>query len=250
MKPLYLILSLLASQLSVLAAENAGSATPGTNAEDKPFNDPFAAESGTSQAQPAISDPWERTNRTLFKFNDRLFTYVLEPVGKGYKAVTPQSLRESIGRLFTNAKYPVRLVNNAAQGKFKGAGVETERFVINTTVGIGGLLDPAASWNLEAHPASSDQTLASYGVHTGNYIVVPIFGPSTVRGVGGLIADAALTPWSYIYSPAVIGYVQPPVEMINKTSLRIGDYEAAKKATLDFYAAARSAYFEDLRSRK
>jgi phospholipid-binding lipoprotein MlaA len=249
MKPVYLILLLLAAPLSVLAAENTSPAKPGTDAEDKPFADPFSTEGSPSEQQTAIADPWERMNRTFFKLNQHLYNWVLEPVGKGYKTVTPLSLRESLGRLFTNAKYPVRLANSTFQGKFKGAGIETARFVINSTVGVAGLFDPAAYWKLTASSADFDQTLRFYDVPSGNYLVLPLFGATTVRGTVGLIGDAALNPLTYVDTPATtaLAYALPPAEIINKTSLHLGEYEALKNATLDFYAARRSAYFEDLR---
>ena len=142
-----------------------------------------------------------------------------------------------------NVKYPVRLVNNLLQGKFKAAGLETGRFVVNSTVGVGGLFDPAKHWKLEAHPADFDQTLGFYGVRPGIYFDWPVFGPSSARGTAGLVADGALSPWSYIDGLGVCPGV-PAYRELNGASLRPGEYESFKKATLDPYVAMRSAYYE------
>jgi phospholipid-binding lipoprotein MlaA len=149
-----------------------------------------------------------------------------------------------LGRLFANVKYPVHLANNLLQGKFKAAGLETGRFVVNSTLGLAGLFDPAKQWKLEAHPADFDQTLGFYGVGPGIYFDWPLFGPSSARGTAGLLADGALAPWSYIDGLGVALGV-PAFNILNDASLNLGEYESFKKATLDPYVAMRSAYFEN-----
>jgi phospholipid-binding lipoprotein MlaA len=148
-----------------------------------------------------------------------------------------------VGRLFGNVKYPVHLVNNLLQGKFKAAGLETGRFVVNSTVGVGGLFDPAKRWKIEAHPADFDQTLGFYGVGSWIYFDWPVFGPSSARGTAGLAADSMLSPWSYIDGLGVALGV-PAYKELNSASLHLGEYESFKKATLDPYVAMRSAYYE------
>jgi phospholipid-binding lipoprotein MlaA len=125
----------------------------------------------------------------------------------------------------------------------KAAGVETGRFVVNSTVGIGGLFDPAKRWKIEAHPADFDQTLGFYGVGTGIYFDWPVFGPSSARGTAGLAADGMLSPWFYIGGVGVV-YGIPAYRELNGASLSLGEYESFKKATLDPYVAMRSAYYE------
>ena len=121
------------------------------------------------------------------------------------------------------------------------------RFVVNTTVGVGGLFDPAVHWKINPQPARFDQTLAVYRIPTGCYLYLPLLGPSSIRGAFGEAGDAALTPWSYLGIPAVT-YGVPPAEMITHTSLHLGEYETLKKGTFDPYVAIRSAYFDNLKS--
>jgi len=211
-------------------------------AEEKEFHDPFATEDGPAQTQVKVSDPLERVNRAFFHFNDKLYCWVLRPVSKGYRTVAPKPVRESFERLFANVKYPVRLVNNVLEGRFKSAGIETTRFVVNSTVGVAGLFDPATRWNLKTQPADFDQTLAVYRIPTGVYLHWPILGPSSVRGTVGTLGDMALSPTTYLDTEWALGV--EGFDKINMTSLHSEEYDALKEATLDPYVALRSAYFE------
>jgi len=208
------------------------------------FRDPFASESQQAKAQPKIKDPLQPMNRAFFHFNDKLYLWVLKPAGKGYSKVVPRPARTCVGRLYRNVKYPVHLVNNLFQGKFKAAGLETGRFLVNSTVGVGGLFDPATRWKIEAHPADFDQTLGLYGLRPGIYFDWPVFGPSSPRGTAGLAADSLLSPWSYVGGGVGVALGIPAYKELNGASLNPGDYESFKKATLDPYVAMRSAYYE------
>ena len=219
---------------------------PGTSASGE-FHDPFAAaDAASAAAEPAakISDPLERLNRGTYYFNDHLYRWVLKPLSQGYGAVAPKPVRESVDRFFVNVKYPVRGVNNLLQGHFAGAGIETARFLINTTVGIGGFFDPATHWQLKAHPADFDQTLARYRVPTGIYLTWPVLGPSSLRGTVGLAGDAVLNPAFYLDAPWVTTGATT-LNIVNTTSLHFEEYDALKNGTLDPYTALRSAYFEN-----
>jgi len=211
-------------------------------AEEKEFHDPFAAEDAA--AHPKVSDPLERMNRAFFRFNDTLYCWVLRPVSKGYRTVAPKPVRESLERLFDNVKFPVRLVNNVLEGRLKGAGIETTRFVVNTTVGVGGLFDPATRWSLKAQPADFDQTLASYRIPSGIYLHWPFLGPSSLRGTVGSVGDIALNPSWYFTIPPAVTWGAAGLDKVNTTSLHSEEYDALKEATLDPYVALRSAYFE------
>ena len=248
MKSLCLAACLLVFFWPALAAEHpAGQVSPSASRsadeEEKPFRDPFASESQPANAQRKIKDPLQPMNRAFFHFNDKFYLWVVKPAGKGYSKVVPRPARRCVGRLFDNVKYPVRLINNLLQLKFKAAGLETGRFVVNSTVGVGGLFDPAKRWKIEAHPADFDQTLGFYGVGSGIYFDWPVFGPSAARGTAGLAADGMLSPWSYIGGVGVAVGV-PAYREQNNASLHLGEYESFKKATLDPYVAMRSAYYE------
>jgi phospholipid-binding lipoprotein MlaA len=217
-----------------------------SDAEEQDFHDPFAKEGETSKAR--VSDPLEPMNRAFYKFNDKLYLWVLKPAATGYSKVAPEPFRLSIKRFFVNVRYPVRVVNNLLQGKFKGAGVETARFLVNSTLGIGGLFDPARDeWEWQPRPEDLDQTLGFYGLPTGIYFHWPLYGPSSVRGTVGTLGDSFLSLWNYIDGPAVM-YGTRAYDTLNSTSLQLSDIESFRKATFDPYISLRDAYFENRRS--
>ena len=201
-------------------------------------------------AQPlVVSDPIEPVNRAFFNFNDKLYFWVLKPVSKGYAYIVPYSARRCVRNLFSNITTPVRLVNCTLQTDFGGAWVETERFVINTTVGVAGFGDPARNrWNMEKRDEDLGQTLGWYGLGTSIYFDWPILGPSNVRDTVGYVGDLFLDPINYVvpnygYSVGIKAY-----ETVNGTSLRKGEYENFKDAAIDPYVALRDAYSQYRRS--
>jgi phospholipid-binding lipoprotein MlaA len=213
--------------------------------EDKAFHDPFATASEAAKPVVKIADPLEPVNRAFFVFNDKLYYWALEPVSRGYSKVVPAVVRLSVKRVFANAKYPVRFVNNLLQGKLPSAGIETVRFVANSTLGVGGLMDPGLVYfKLESQQADFDQTLGVYGIGPGPYLNWPLLGPSSVRGTVGLAGDTMLSPLTY-YDFLALSLAVRPYETINDTSLRLGEYESFKQAALDPYVAMRSFYFEN-----
>ena len=192
-----------------------------------------------------IADPLESINRISFRFNDKLYFRVLKPVATGYKTVMPQPARKGVKNFFNNLSFPVRFVNCLLQGKFEGAGHEFGRFFINSTIGIAGFMDIATSqFEIKEHDEDFGQTLGSYGIGHGFFINWPILGPSSVADTVGTVGDTFLSPLHYAdiktkYDLAIQGF-----ELINSTSLKIGDYEDLKKAALDPYVAYRDAYYQ------
>jgi phospholipid-binding lipoprotein MlaA len=193
--------------------------------------------------QVTIADPLEPFNRAMFTFNDRLYFWFLKPVAQGYSAVMPEPARVSVGNFFSNLRAPVRFVNCLLQANFIGAATELFRFMINSTIGLAGFFDPASGEEINLLRQNEDfgQTLGVYGAGPGFYVVWPIFGPSSPRDTVGMVGDffayplSYLDPW-YVWT-AVRGY-----QMINDTSLSIGDYEAIKEAAIDPYTSIRNAY--------
>lgn len=197
-------------------------------------------------AQPIkVSDPLEPVNRAFFCFNDKLYFWVLKPVAWGYTAVVPQPARRGVKNFFSNIATPVRLVNCAIQGEFKGAWVELERFAINTTIGVAGFGDPAKNWwALEKVNRDLGQTLGRYGIGPSFYIHWPIIGPSCARDTVGYVGDLFLDPVSYLV-PNLEYYVGiKSYDTVNNTSLQAGEYEDFKKAAIDPYVALRDAYYQ------
>lgn len=139
-------------------------------------------------------DPWEKLNRSIFHFNDVADRYALKPVAKGYRAITPAVLRTGVTNFFLNLRAPLVVMNDLLQGKLKQAGSDTLRFVVNSTVGVAGFIDVGTRINLPQHDEDFGQTLGKWGVASGPYLMLPFFGPSTVRDSGGLAVDFAANP--------------------------------------------------------
>lgn len=195
-----------------------------------------------SDAGAGVYDPMIGYNRVMTRVNDRLYFWVLKPTASAYGAILPEGARVSIKRFFKNLSFPVRLVNNLLQFKIKGAGVETIRFGVNSTVGIAGLWDPAAKWlHLEAHEEDFGQTLGYYGLNGGFHLVMPLTGPSNLRDSLASVPDGYLEPLYYVNHKAIL-IGAPIVDVVNRTSLRIGEYESFSKDAMDMYILFRNAY--------
>ncbi|MEZ5458769.1 MAG: VacJ family lipoprotein [Steroidobacteraceae bacterium] len=121
-------------------------------------------------------DPFERANRATFAFNEALDRRIAKPIAKGYKRITPDAVETGISNFFSNAAYPTVLVNNVLQGKFKDALNDTGRLLLNTTLGLGGLLDPASAAGLARNDEDFGQTLGRWGVGSGAYLMIPLLG--------------------------------------------------------------------------
>ncbi|MGA2330224.1 MAG: VacJ family lipoprotein [Syntrophales bacterium] len=205
-------------------------------------------EEAKEEQAPAIADPIEPFNRAMFEFNDKVYFWLLKPVAQGYKAVVPEEARVSVKNFFSNLGFPIRFVSCLLQADVSCAATEVGRFTVNTVWGIGGLMDPAASkdLNLQKQDVDLGQTLGVWGVGQGFYIVWPLVGPSSARDSIDIAGEYFLYPLSYM-SEIAPWYVWPIVrsyEEVNSTSLRIGDYEALKEAAIDPYLAIRDAYVQ------
>ncbi|RTZ98129.1 MAG: VacJ family lipoprotein [Deltaproteobacteria bacterium] len=227
-----------ASSVSVSESTVAGSET---DAEDDFFDDEFETEG------PLVADPLIRFNRLMFQFNDKLYFWCLKPVARGYRVVVPEPVRLSLKNLFNHVGTPIRLANDLLQGKFKSAGAEFGKFFVNSTAGLLGLGNPAANFPA-LNPDKEDlgQTLATYGIGNGFYLVLPIFGPSTLRDTVGLVGDFVFDPITYLH-PWYVPLSIRAENITNDLSFRIGDYEALKSAALDPYLMLRSAYIQHRR---
>jgi phospholipid-binding lipoprotein MlaA len=142
-------------------------------------------------------DRFEGFNRGVYKFNDVVDRATLKPVAKGYKKITPRWIRTGVGNFFSNLTYSATVVNQFLQGKPKLGLRDTGRLLVNTTLGIGGLVDVATKLGLEANDEDFGQTLAVWGVGSGPYLNMPLFGPSSVRDAPSRIFDYFLGPLTY-----------------------------------------------------
>ena len=226
--------------LAILFNREARAAAPDNTADSVPEDEEPLPEKPPVQ----VADPIESVNRAIFVFNDRLYFWLLKPVARGYGFIVPEFLRIGIRNAFENIAMPVRLVNNLLQGKVKGAGRELARFTINSTIGIAGLFDTAKDdWKIAASGEDLGQTLGTYGLGHGVYVVLPFFGPSSVRDAAGLGGDLFLHPFWYLVDFRT-GVEIRAGKAVNDTSLRIGEYEDIKAAAIDPYLAVRDGYIQ------
>jgi ABC-type transporter lipoprotein component MlaA len=158
-------------------------------ADHSSTNNPAPLAPGQMPYFDVVNDPIEGFNRCSWAFNNVLFRGVIYPLSLGYNTVAPEPVRTSIGNAGHNLTFPVRLVNNCLQGKWRGAWAETERFGVNSTVGLGGLFDPATEWKIKRSDEDFGQTLGHWGSGPGFFLMLPVFGPSNGRDTVGLIAD-------------------------------------------------------------
>lgn len=195
------------------------------------------------------SDPWEPVNRAIFRFNNGVYTIVLRPISKVYEAVLPKLVRRSLDNFFENVRFPVRLVNGALQGRFERARQELEKFLVNSTIGIGGIIRQSDRIPSLAELPTSDtgQTFAKWGIRSGPYIVLPVLGPSTLRETVGYAGDSALNPVSWIttaYGGPAWTVAIPSTNTLRFLPHALRTYDAATKDTVDPYVAARTAYIQ------
>ncbi|MBE0596932.1 MAG: VacJ family lipoprotein [Desulfuromonadales bacterium] len=201
------------------------------------FDDPFA-EVG---AVVTVVDPIEPFNRAMFWVNDRLYFYLLKPAARGYRVV-PAPTRESVDHFFANLSAPVRLVNSLLQGKFAAAGNETRRFLFNSTLGVLGFFDPASRRGWPTAEEDFGQTLGHWGVGSGFYLVLPLFGPSNVRDGIGRVGDSFLDPVPYAVNGLGESIAIKVYDRVNWLSLDDDSYEKMKEQALDTYLFIRDAY--------
>jgi phospholipid-binding lipoprotein MlaA len=185
-------------------------------------------------------DPFEPANRAIFKFNDKLDTYIAQPVAKGYQKVTPQPLRQAITNFFSNLGDVGNFANDLLQLKMTDATEDLMRLAMNSTFGLGGLIDFATLAGLPKHHQDFGLTLGHYGVPSGPYIVLPLFGPSSVRDGIGMGVDVKFSLINY-FEPAV----RNPMYLAQFISARadlLGATDLLKQAALDPYSFVRDAY--------
>lgn len=203
----------------------------------------FAAGCAANPGRTTDEDRWEGWNRGVYKFNDTLDRAALKPIAKGYKKITPDWMRTGIGNFFANLEYPITIVNQFLQGKGKLGLRDTARFLVNTTIGIGGLFDPATRMGLEANQEDFGQTLAVWGVGSGPYLTLPFFGPSTLRDAPARIFDTFSDPldyadvrWEVTWGKRALRAVHGRAELLS--------LDPTLERTFDPYAFIRDAWLQ------
>lgn len=196
------------------------------------------------------NDPWERMNRHTTVFNDTLDAYVAEPVARGYRDIVPECVRNGVSNVFANLGEPANAVNNALQGKGKRFAASIYRFIINTVFGLGGVFDVADKFGgVKAAREDFGQTLGVWGVPAGPYLVLPMFGPSTLRDAPAKVVDGVLKPENYEYivnsdvaisAITVTDFVDTRARLLPATDLL--------KEAVDPYVMAREGYLASRRN--
>lgn len=222
--------------------------------------DPFAR---ADEAAGEEYDPWESFNSNIFEFNRQVDRFVLKPAAKGYNFLLPDWVQIGISNIYYNLRFPPRLLNNMFQGKFKGAGIEVGRFLVNSTLGGAGLIDVAKDMGLETPEEDMGQTFGHYGMKPGPYLVLPLLPPFTVRDFTGYVGDVFLNPINWLVAPlievknvpsiiahknrtttSVIQFGARVEEIVNERSRNLEKYQGVEEATLDLYTAVRNAYLQ------
>ena len=245
-------------QPAVAASDDKSPAKDATD-EDEEKEQPAVAESDDKDIEDIedidiemeatfVKDSVQPLNRAFFTFNDKLYYWFFRPLSKGYETVVPEKARLGVRNFFTNVRTPGRFVNCVLQGKFKGAGSELLRLVINSTIGGAGFSDPASKYfKLDMYDEDFGQTLGTYNVGAGTFIEIPLFGPSNVRDGIGLLGDIVLDPITYLsfISPFLSSGVSS-YNTLNDVSIDKGDtYEGLVEQAIDPYIAVQDAYTQN-----
>lgn len=194
-----------------------------------------------------VSDPIEGVNRGVFKFNDVVDTAVLAPVAKSYRAAVPKPARVGIRNALRNMKTPTLVANDILQGDVGSAGHDLTRFFANTFFGLGGLVDVAGSEGVAYKEEDFGQTLGTWGVGNGPYLVLPLFGPSTVRDTTGLVVDGYTDPirlWTSNTDREGYYLGRVALASVDKREELLDVLADLKKNSIDYYAAMKSTYIQ------
>lgn len=213
-----------------------------SRADEADAEDPFF-DSDESFVGPQVGDPLEPVNRPIFSANDAIDRVAVGPIADFYGWAVPGPIKQGIRGVFSNLNRPVVFVNQVLQLHPKGAAETLGRFVLNTTLGIGGLFDPAAELGWDEHYADFGQTLGRYGIPPGIYHVIPLFGPSTTRDALGSAVDTMLRLDTWLLPMTTLLYIGGGYGITVREDRR-EEIAELRRSSLDFYAAVRSGYLQ------
>ncbi len=198
-----------------------------------------------------IYDPLENVNRTTLKMNDLADRAILEPVAKGYRYATPRAARTVVANFLRNLNSPIIIGNQLLQGDLEGTANATARVVINTLAGFGGILDLAEEGGIPYEAEDFGQTLATWGVGDGMYVMLPLLGPSSLRDASGSLVDSYADPLRiYLFNieEEHLHYTRVAVGAVSKREELIDVINDLRRNSFDYYAAIRSAYYQQRQS--
>jgi len=189
-------------------------------------------------------DPWEPFNEQTFEFNRKLDRYILKPVAQGYNAVVPDQVQVMLSNGLDNIAFVPRAVNSVLQGKFEGALREISRFMLNTTLGVGGLFDVGKHAGIPKSREDFGQTLGFWGMGPGPYLVLPLLEPLTVRDGIGKGVDMFLDPLGYFVPFIPVRLGMKAGDTVNDRSLNLDLYQGFEETVIDMYSAVRQGYLQ------
>jgi phospholipid-binding lipoprotein MlaA len=189
-----------------------------------------------------VADPIEPVNRAIFSFNMFVDRWVLEPVARAYRFVTPEAARRSVANFLANLRSPVILANDALQGERERAGITLGRFMINTTMGVAGLFDPATTLGYPRHDEDFGQTLGVWGVPSGPYIMLPLLGPSNGRDTVGRVGDYFINPLNHCCITQDERFGLLGTNAVSEREANIELLDDLRANSIDLYATIRTIY--------
>ena len=225
--------------------------------DDEPLDtDPYAVDAGADplfaddfdleleDTPTGFPDPMEKFNRGMLQFNSVVDRFVMDPITIGYRFIVPEQARRSIERFFDNVNSTQTLVNDLFQLEWKDAGITTGRLLVNSTVGIGGLFDPATRFGMEKHVSDFGQTLAIAGAPSGPYFMLPLLGPSNIRDGIGIGVDAIFHPTFFLLGGTDVLFFSGSSGLTERAR-HFEELKALEESSIDFYAALRSGYYQN-----
>ena len=240
---LFLFLQDILPQTIESTPKGTAQSTEAKKAASSESDEDYGDEYDKENAKIEIADPLKKFNKCMYVFNDRLYLWVVNPVAKGYAKIVPEKARVCVMNFFNNLYSPIYLVNSLLQGKFSKSGKVLSRFCINTTLGFLGLFDPAKNeFKIDFVDSDFGLTLGNYGVKNGMYLVLPFFGPSTLRDGTGMLFDYFLNPLRFLETNEM--YVASSYKAVNTVSLHLGDYETIKNSAIDPYESFKNIYLQ------
>lgn len=190
-------------------------------------------------------DVFEPFNRYIFEVNIFLDSFLLKPVTTWYAGIVPLPVRKGAGNFFANLKSPVVLANNLLQGEIDAAKITTQRFAINSSLGVLGFFDVADRWGYPSQKTDFGQTAGTWGIPHGPFLMLPLFGPSSLRDASGTAVDSIFDPLSYnIIDPQGVLYILSGWRVVNGRAYFLGRVDELYQTSIDPYASVRSLYFQ------
>src|SRR5258706_13893382 len=203
-------------------------------------------ESGQDADAVTISDPFENVNRFFFALNQRLDRNAARPPAAAYQTTIPHSVRSGLHNLLDNLGGPVTVANDLLQIQFENAGIAAGRFLVNTTVGVAGIFDVASDWGMPARNRDFGETMGTYGVPPGPYLVLPFRGSTDVRDFAGNFVDGYVSPLRYVRYDGrnYVGWMKSTVGSMENRATNLVTLRDIERASVDYYATMRTLYLE------